>query len=178
MEANYADLIGVHIISHLEGTFVECDGKQAQLHGYSKHTQRDFLPMKGGFWVTLSKDFCSYLVTSPAVKKLYHFLKFTTMPDEKFIGTALINSPFKDTWLNLKTMFVEWKANAHHPSILTMEHFYTLTTTPELFARKFNTETPDKELLDKLSEHLLTKERETPLQPCHSQLFKDFNTFD
>jgi hypothetical protein len=105
IEANYMDVLGEHLYSHLDNTFVECDGKQIQLHNYKKGTERSFLPMKGGFWVVLTREFCEYLVASPAVKKLYHFLKFTTMPDEKFFGTAIVNSHFKDTWLNLNTRF-------------------------------------------------------------------------
>ncbi len=98
---------------------------------------------------------------TPEVKEIFHFFKLTTMPDEKFWGSVIVNSPFREKWLNINTkyphyashvvtlaqftvvtdntiIYTHWSPNAWHPSVLTKRFLPTLLSTPHLFARKFD----------------------------------------
>ncbi|MEE9472919.1 MAG: beta-1,6-N-acetylglucosaminyltransferase, partial [Acidimicrobiia bacterium] len=66
--------------------------------------KRRFLPnvkyYAGSAWVTLTRDFCEWLLSDPEMKPFRRFFKYTLCPNEAFLQTAIMHSPFKSTVVN------------------------------------------------------------------------------
>lgn len=92
-------------------------------------------PHAGGQWFILARDACEYLVSSHT-QSLRRFYRFTAVPDESFIQTALVNSPLRASIVNGNRRFVEFDGD--RPRVLTLGDVRRLQRSEALFARKFD----------------------------------------
>lgn len=107
---------------------------------------------KGFQWVSITDDFCSYLLSRKKwIKK--HFL-YTFCPDETYKHTILWNSSFKNKIYSLESpekgsmRKIDWKRGQMiAPYVWKADDFEELMHSDKLFARKFNSSV-DKEIID------------------------------
>lgn len=101
-----------------------------------------FVFRKGSNWVSLTGDFCKYLLQH--VSPLQHRLHHTLCPDEIFVQTMLWNSPFKENVFDAQTDDIEksslrkidWQRGS--PYVWQMADVGELLDSSALFARKFS----------------------------------------
>lgn len=115
------------------------------------HKRRtDVTVKKGAQWCSLTNSFVEYLLEQESsVRELF---RNTFCPDELFIQTVCVNSPFKD---NLKKASSEYDGNMRfikwvNGELLPIEasDLPYLQSSDRWFARKFTSS--DKELIDKI----------------------------
>lgn len=109
----------------------------------------------GSQWVMLERAFCEYVCEeNPFIESLISYFKFFNIPDEHFIQTVLINSPYKDKFTNDIYRYIYIPTNESHPKILTLsEDLDRLVHSNCLFARKFD-ETIDSAIMDELDKRM------------------------
>jgi hypothetical protein len=110
-----------------------------QFVGY-KRNWNGLTIMKGSQWVSISKDFCGYLLE----RKYWILEKFRHVPaaDELFIQTIIFNSPFRNKiWkgnpedsTNLRA--IDWERG--NPYVYKIDDIESLISGKMLFARKFS----------------------------------------
>ncbi len=102
---------------------------------------------KGANWFTLSGDCVTfvldYLQQHP---KFIRQFKHTICADEHFFQTLIMNSPFKETVINNTLREIQW-GGVENPKTYTMSDADLLLDSPELFARKFDSDV-DREIID------------------------------
>ena len=108
---------------------------------------------RGSQWFSITGDFAEYLMNQKefVMKQFNH----TLIPDEFFVQTVLVNSPFKDRVYNLKSnsrfccpvRYVDWTRG--NPYTFTIDDYDELINCGCLFARKFSIFS-DNEIIDKL----------------------------
>ena len=110
---------------------------------------------KGHQWFSVSDEFARYLLSKERwIKELF---RFTFCPDELFVQTVLINSPFSDNQYmkdygdccGSVMRKIDWRRG--FPYIFRKEDFAELDEAQEMFARKFD-ENVDKEIIDMIVE--------------------------
>ena len=103
----------------------------------------------GSQWISITDAFARYLLTQRAyIKK--HF-RWTSIPDEHFVQTVLMRSPFRDRVSQIPTRVINWHTGSSaskngHPSDFTAADYERLRSSDCLFARKFD-ETTDPEII-------------------------------
>ena len=103
----------------------------------------------GSQWFSITEAFAHYLLTQKAfIKK--HF-RWTVIPDEHFVQTVLMQSPFRDRVSPTPTRQINWQTGTltlknGHPSDFTAADYELLHSSDCLFARKFD-ETTDPEII-------------------------------
>lgn len=108
---------------------------------------------RGSQWFGITNDFAQWLLEQEGfvLKQFNH----TFIPDEFFVQTVFMNSPFKDS-LNHKEFddsnegclrYTDWHRGS--PYIFRAEDYDEIVSSNCLFARKFSTEV-DSEIIDKL----------------------------
>ena len=107
---------------------------------------------KGAQWCSLTQAFVSYLLErEPLVRELF---SHTFSPDELFIQTVLVNSPFAgkvkpaDTEYEGNMRFIKWVNGELIP--IRLEDYPRLKESDRWFARKFSSS--DKELISLITE--------------------------
>lgn len=102
---------------------------------------------KGSQWFTLSGDCVKYILHY-LQKHPYYIRRFkhTLCADEHFIQTLVLNSPFKETVVNDTLREIQWNGG-DSPKTYTMSDADLLLDSPELFARKFDSDV-DREIID------------------------------
>jgi hypothetical protein len=111
--------------------------------------KRKLYPLKyyGGWnWVNLNRAAMSYLLKflkeKPAFQKSF---KYTYCADEIWLQTVLLNSPLNISNNNMR--YTSWEEHAFHPKTFVTSDIDDLKNSPDLFARKFDSEV-DKEIID------------------------------
>lgn len=96
---------------------------------------------KGSQWCSITPDFARYLVSRR--DELLALYAHTFAPDEFFLTTALVTSPFAADWQNDNLRYICWSGQKHtpHPNIITMADAAALQTSQAFFARKFDADT-------------------------------------
>jgi hypothetical protein len=103
-------------------------------------------------WWTLSTECAAYLLQFfNRHSRMRRFIKYTWAPDEFFIPTVVMNSPFKETVVADNYRYIDWSQGGSNPKILTVEDFDALRKTDKLLARKFDIKI-DTRILDMLDE--------------------------
>lgn len=113
---------------------------------------------RGSQWFSITGDFAQYLLE----QKNFVFKQFshTFIPDEFFVQTVLINSPFKDNLYHKvfdnsvqgTLRYTDW--NRGHPYTFTTEDYDELIHSDCLFARKFSS-TVDSNIIRLLYDRVL-----------------------
>lgn len=116
---------------------------------------------RGSQWFSITKEFAEYLKSQKefVMKQFNH----TLIPDEFFVQTVLINSPFKDNVYDLKLnnrcsdpiRYTDWKRGA--PYTFTIDDYDELVNCGCLFARKFSSEI-DSQIYEKLYSRVMINE--------------------
>ena len=103
-------------------------------------SKRTVIPVKkGSQWCSLTQDFVEYLVTQE--NNVETLFSHTFCPDEMFIQTVIINSPFKDRIKNADTefegnmRFIKWQDGELIP--INSDDLASLKESDKWFARKF-----------------------------------------
>lgn len=120
---------------------------------------RDVTFYKGAAWFSITDDFCSYLLMKKkTVDMLY---KNTFCPDESYLQTIIIHSPFREMVLDMNDEYkscmrlIDWEKNpkSSSPHTWTREDWDELTQSDRLFARKFSED--DMDFIYRLKSHVL-----------------------
>jgi hypothetical protein len=109
-------------------------------------------PWHGSNWFILSRPFCQWLTTSPEVKRFERFYRHVVCPDEGFVQTVIMHSPFRDTVVSDNQRAIVWTGQSS-PKTFTHADLGFLLTSGKLFARKFDPAV-DQQILDDLEAHL------------------------
>ena len=114
---------------------------------------------KGCNWFSITNDFAEYVIKKRNF--IENVFKYTYIPDEIFLQTLLINSPFSSkiyhhTDFNSGQMNqrqIDWDRGS--PYTYTIDDYDMLIKSPLLFARKFDC-IKDKEIIDKITDYVMT----------------------
>lgn len=151
--ANYFDSINARQrATHIDATFAVCAERQRVVKTrYVKQEALWFMPVKGQFWMTLTREFCEHVWSDSAqLQRATRFLGLSHVPDEKLFPSLLLASPFRHTWLRVMDRYIEWESQANHPTVLQYpQHWAKLTSGAFTFGRKVSF-THSKELLARL----------------------------
>lgn len=102
---------------------------------------------KGSEWVSITEEFCRYLVEKK--NWILKRFRYTFCGDEIFLQTVLWNSPFKENIYSLEDEFVGcqreiiWENNNPHVWGSSPEDIEYLRASNKLFARKFSSLYPN-----------------------------------
>lgn len=96
----------------------------------------------GSQWFSITDAFARYLLSHREYIKR-HF-RWTFIPDEHFVQTVLMQSPFKDRVAQVTTRYIDWKRGK--PYVFTAADYELLRSSDCLFARKFD-ETTDPDII-------------------------------
>ena len=110
----------------------------------------------GSFWSGFTSEAITYLHTfsqSLQGKKVIQFFKHNLHPGEMFLQTVLMNSPLKDTVINLNLHYVKFPPDSGHPVFFTAKEFDDLSIKDELFARKIDSRI-DADILNLLDQKI------------------------
>lgn len=110
------------------------------------------IPLKniygGSQWMTLCRKHAEYVINyHDNHKDIAKFFRHIMLPDETYIQTILMNSPYKGNIINNNYRFIKFSGNTYHPIIFDKTHFEELKNHEAFFARKFS-ENTDTEILD------------------------------
>lgn len=110
----------------------------------------------GKTWFTITNDCARYVVNAHKTNKVMrNFFKYTLIPDEMYILTILLNSPYKDKCVNDYLREIEWAGgDGTHPIVFKAEHIERMQKSPNLFARKFDIDV-DSTILDEIDNRIL-----------------------
>lgn len=106
----------------------------------------------GSAWFSLSRDCVRYVINyTKEHPSYYNRLKYTFAPDETYINTILLHSPFKSKIKNNNLRYIDWTGrNNSFPSILNETDYQSIKKRKVFFARKIILPTSQK-LIDKLN---------------------------
>jgi hypothetical protein len=115
-------------------------------------------PFGGSSYWCLTRDCLGYIheyvMANPSVVR---FFRHTDVPDELFFQTIVMNSAFAERTVNDNLRFILWDdPDPGSPKVLGMEHLAQLSTSPALFARKFDA-TVEPAILDAIDRTLLVE---------------------
>lgn len=108
----------------------------------------------GSQWWSLSSAMCNYVLHY--LQEHPEFMarfRFSQIPDELFIQTIVMNSPFSKDALNQNLRFINFAGATSSPHPLTMANLEDIAKEDILIARKFTVES--KELLGYLDKNVL-----------------------
>ena len=116
----------------------------------------DFKVYWGSNFFMLSRAFCAYLFREPFCSRCHDYFRFVRMPEEFFVQTVLMNSPFRDTHVADHKRTIIWDGGPH-PRTLTMADLPVLLAPDRgsFFARKFD-DAVDTAVLDAIDRQRLT----------------------
>lgn len=120
-----------------------------------RHETRSFA--KGANWFSITRALAEYVLSEEAwIRKTF---RMTNCCDEVFLHTLVVNSPFKDSLFHARfedshesyMRLIDWSRGG--PYTFRMRDLDELTTSPMLFARKFDWNT-DSAVVLALRDHL------------------------
>jgi hypothetical protein len=118
-------------------------------HRYAPGLKRKFLPgiapYGGPNWFAISSRCATHVLDYLQEHPEYcRFFVRALVPDELFLQTLILNSPFRDHVINDALRLTDWETGASSPRVLTGEDFDRLIASDSLYARKFDsTKYPD-----------------------------------
>jgi hypothetical protein len=116
---------------------------------YAPGLKRKFLPgiapYGGPNWFAISSRCATHVLDYLQEHPEYcRFFVRALVPDELFLQTLILNSPFRDHVINDALRLTDWETGASSPRVLTGEDFDRLIASDSLYARKFDsTKYPD-----------------------------------
>lgn len=111
-------------------------------------------PFGGPNWFAISfgcaKHVLDYVQHNPEFSR---FFANALNPDELFLQTLIMNSPFREYVVNDALRYTDWEAGKSSPRVLTSDDFDRIIRSEALFARKFE-EPQSTRLVERLIEHV------------------------
>jgi len=93
----------------------------------------------GSQWWTICRKHAEYIVSEHYNNKTRaSFFKHTMLPDETYIQTILLTSPYKAEVINNNLRHIRFEGNTYHPVTFTATNFEELQQSDAYFARKFD----------------------------------------
>ncbi|WP_442857065.1 beta-1,6-N-acetylglucosaminyltransferase [Caulobacter sp. Root487D2Y] len=117
-------------------------------------------PYIGTQWKIVSRAFCDFVCHDPSVERYKAFYRNTFIADEGFFQTVIMNTAAHGEVVNDDKRMIDWIPDGDiklRPRTFTAVDAVSLTTSSDLFARKFDAEL-DTEILDILEAHLRTQD--------------------
>jgi hypothetical protein len=112
-----------------------------------------FRPYGGSAWFALTPEAVRYVIDFVSQNHSFvRFFRHVFIPDETFLHTILLNSPYRNLVVNDVLHYVEWPGGAH-PALLGSADVPKLLASGKLFARKFDFK-HDPHVLDILDREL------------------------
>ncbi|MCD7808669.1 MAG: beta-1,6-N-acetylglucosaminyltransferase [Erysipelotrichaceae bacterium] len=107
-------------------------------------------------WVSITSECARYIVSQREFIK--NFTKFTCCSDEMFLGTIIVNSPFKDqiyhpyhSLIGHMRLIDRERPEGASPHTMTMSDWNMIESSPCFWSRKFDIN-KDTEIIDKVFE--------------------------
>ena len=104
----------------------------------------------GIVYSSLHKDFVNWMLHDKKTLCILNSLKNTTLAEEVFFQTIIMNSPYKEKCAKTNLRYMDWVTNAPELKILDKEDLSTIIRTKALFCRKVDEE-KSSQLLKSLS---------------------------
>ncbi len=105
---------------------------------------------KGSNWFMFTQEFCRWMLTSPLAKRVTRLVKYTWGPDELFFQILTMNSPKRADLTEHFRREIVFQPGMSSPSTFTFGDYELLSSSPSLFARKFDQHV-DREILVRLA---------------------------
>eukprot|EP00029_Vermamoeba_vermiformis_P002843 TRINITY_DN13205_c0_g1_i1.p1 TRINITY_DN13205_c0_g1~~TRINITY_DN13205_c0_g1_i1.p1 ORF type:complete len:459 (-),score=82.77 TRINITY_DN13205_c0_g1_i1:83-1459(-) len=123
-------------------------GDNKRIYPDSKGLTRDMV-RQGSQWMTLSREFCEYLISDPLARDYLVAFGTTFVPDESFIPTMLYTTDWNRTLFHTDKATPEekrqalmrhivWTPGQWHPNTLKSQDLPKIFASNGLFARKFD----------------------------------------
>lgn len=123
---------------------------------------RDFIsgdrPFIGTQWKAVSRAFCEFACHDPEAEKYKDFYRDSFIADEAFFQTLIMNNAGQGQVMNDDLRMIDWVPDGDiklRPRNFTVADFTALSSSADLFARKFDAEEDDA-ILGLLDIHLLS----------------------
>jgi len=111
----------------------------------------------GSQWFTITSECARYIIDYLNENSgIYHYFKYSYIPDEMFFQTILLNSKFKKQIVNDNLRMIDWPTGSKHPKIFETKDLNKIEESVKLFARKFD-ENVDSQIIQYLSRKFSTK---------------------
>lgn len=144
-------------MNRIKSLFVERFGRIWRT-GIPRRQPAGMVPHIGTQWKIVSRAFCEHVCHSRAVTPLKRFYRYSLIPDEGFFQTVLMNGFAKGKVVNDDLRLIDWIPDGLiklRPRTFTSRDAAQLTLSPDLFARKFDSN-EDSRIFDLLERHLRT----------------------
>ena len=113
-----------------------------------------FVPYGGPNWFAISSHCATYALNYLREHPEYcKFFAHTLNPDELFLQTLVLNSPYRDHVVDDALRFTDWETGASSPRVLTSEDFDRLIASDSLYARKFDS-TKSLDIVSRIRSHI------------------------
>lgn len=118
---------------------------------------------QGSAWFSFRKNVVEYIISyTKTHPSFYRRMRFTYVPEETYITTIALNSPYRLTRHN-NCRIISWKYPGLDPSPIDMklsEFPLLFTSRKAFFARKISLP-QSQEVIDAITQHLLTEQHES-----------------
>jgi len=111
--------------------------------------REDFEVRSGEQWFSITDAFVRYLLDQEGWIRRKG--RSTLCADEVFVQTVAANSDFRDRVTGRSMRLIEWPEGSAHPHVWTTADLPRLTSSDDLFARKFNSSV-DVQIIDRIHE--------------------------
>lgn len=109
------------------------------------------IPLYSGIvYSSLHKDFVKWMLHDTNTLRILNSLKNTTLAEEVFFQTIIMNSPYKEKCAKINLRYMDWETNAPELKILSEEDLSSIIRAKALFCRKID-EDISSQLLKQLS---------------------------
>lgn len=116
-------------------------------------------PYIGTQWKVVTRRFCEFACKDPKTARFKRFYQGSFIADEGFFQTVMMNIFPHGEVVNDDLRTIDWVPDGEiklRPRTFTARDALRLTLSPDLFARKFDSN-EDAEILDILERHLMTR---------------------
>lgn len=149
----FLDLSGMGRLRRLAG-YSNGTSRIPYIPGYRRQPPGFFQYFGGSNHAILSRAGCTYLIHDPRAIRIRRWLAATAIPDESVFQSVLLNSKLANTVVSRNFRTVDFPAGSAHPRIFRETDFDFLASSPNFFARKFDTSV-DPVILDMIETKLL-----------------------
>jgi hypothetical protein len=153
VEMRHIDTQPFHIRRRLHWYCMEYRGQLRRLPIPNLRAMLAPVSWYGGFWCNLSREFCDWLDTDKTTEMFRGALRHTKIPDEFFMQSIIMQSPFADTVDTDPRRYLVFEPRASGPKTLTSQDMDQMLKSPAYFARKFD-ETVDAYVLRRLASRI------------------------
>lgn len=138
--------------------FVELAGKIHRT-GIARKFLPDATPFIGTQWKAVTREFCEFVCHDARTRRFKRFYRNSFIADEAFFQTVIMNHTGRDEVVNDDLRMIDWVPDGDiklRPRNYGTADIDSLTRSPDLFARKFDS-TDDDTILGLLETHLTTR---------------------